>query len=227
MCGDFYGFRGNSEHTDLSTEYMKEGYYEPGHAFAGKPWVGFDSMAYKHHRLGIHRSVIENSKHWRLPVIDAEDMKDPGGTLIRYKKSWYPGQERFHTKPLTVRQMTKLRSEGNFTTRYSNRPLGKDKIRLLFKEGAKILGISDYSKFSGHALRANYCTTIANCPGMTTKEKLQATRHASLQANLTYVEPTAAGEKRKLKAFGIEPEEDEKKPAALINPVQNQVKYKK
>ena len=101
ICGQFFGLRGIAKHTDLMTEHLELGEYPPNHVFEGKPSVGFNGMAYKHHRLGINRSVIENSETWRVPVLDFHSKKDPGGTILRYQAAWGENQIRFHCKPLT------------------------------------------------------------------------------------------------------------------------------
>ena len=68
-----------------------------------------------------------------------------------------------------------------------------------------MLGISNFSRFTGHALHAKYCTSILNAPHLNIQEKLSATRHSTVNALLPYVAQTMEGETRKLKALGIIP----------------------
>ena len=98
--------------------HLQTGQYGPKHVFSKYTWIGFSDMVYKHNRLSINRSVIQNSKHWRIPVIDPKCLKDPGGTILRYRDAWYPGQKRFHTMPLTYKQMlsAELRDGRKFCT---------------------------------------------------------------------------------------------------------------
>lgn len=112
ICGEYFGFRGISEHTELLCSHLENGMYQAGHPFRGKASVGFNGMAYKHHRLGVHRSVIENNKHWRIPVLNIFLQKDPGGTIVRYQNSWHPNQVRFHLYPLTSKQRSDATAAG-------------------------------------------------------------------------------------------------------------------
>ena len=66
--------------------------YHKGCPFEGKPSDGFKGMAYKHHGLGVHRSIIENNKHWITPVLGISSKKDHGGIILRYQNSWHPNQ---------------------------------------------------------------------------------------------------------------------------------------
>ena len=96
------------------------------------------------------------------------------------------------------------------------RPTGKDTISHLFKTGAKLLGITDYSQFTGHALRANYVTKVVNLD-LNPKEKLCATRHATLNAQITYVQPSEKSEVIKLQALGLDIPDGEKNLPAKVN----------
>ena len=49
------------------------------------------------------------------------------------------------------------------------------------------------------------------------KEKLSATRHATLNAQITYVEPSEKSEVIKLKALGLDIPDGEKKLPAKVN----------
>ena len=111
------------------TSHLENGEYPQSHPFGGLTNVGFNGMAYKHHRLGVHRSVIKNNDHWRIPVIDVNSQKDPGGTIIRYQNSWHPNQERFHSHPLTIKQRRDATAAGFPNILYRrNKAIGK--IRL-------------------------------------------------------------------------------------------------
>ena len=61
ICGEYFGFRGISEHTELLCSHLENGMFPVGHPFEGKPSDGFSRIAYKYHYLGVHRSFIENN----------------------------------------------------------------------------------------------------------------------------------------------------------------------
>lgn len=186
------------------TNHLETGKYPPDHRFAKYSLVGFKEMTYKHHRLSINRGFFENSKHWRIPVINPKCYKDPGGTLLRYRDTWHPGQERFHTMLLTYKQMIACRYKGLDKVLYcTNRPIGKTKVARMFKEGARILNINDPERFTGHALRLVYITKIINNPNVNQKESQLATRHGSVLAQLPYIVPNEHSEVEKPKALGI------------------------
>lgn len=155
ICGGYFCSRGDSEHTKLSCSSLKEGSYPESCLFFGMKWKSFNAMAYKYFCLSVHRSVIENSKHFCLPAVGATEKKDPGGTLVWYKNAWAKNQKRFHSKPLSDHQILKLQKLGNYTTRYhANRPLWKENVCRLFKAGVLTLGLKDASRFSSHALHS-------------------------------------------------------------------------
>ena len=72
ICGKYFGFKDNPEHMDLMCSSLEEGSYPDSHPFFCMNWVGFNAIPYKHFRLSVHRSVIQNSKHFFLPVVDID-----------------------------------------------------------------------------------------------------------------------------------------------------------
>lgn len=84
----------------------------------------------------------------------------------------------------------------------------KNKILEYLKKAAAILGISDPSCFTGHALCAKNCTSIANATDLNIQEKISAARHGSVNALVGYIQPTAKSECRKLEALGYKVEEE-------------------
>lgn len=111
-------------------------------------------------------------------------------------------KKRFHSKPLSNLQILKLQEFGDYTTWYhTNRPLGKEKVHRICKAGSASLGLKDTSRFYGHALCSLFFIKIASCVDLNAKAMLEATRHFSLNATLTYVETSAKKEVRNLEAL--------------------------
>ena len=133
--------------------------------------------------------------------MDYYDQKDPGGSILLYQKSWHPNQTRFHTQPLTPKQKADCVAAGYPHIMYRKSPgIGKNKISEYFKQAAAILGMADPSRFTGHALRSKYCTSIANAKDLNIQEKISATRHGSVNALVGYIEPTTNSKCRKLES---------------------------
>ena len=84
----------------------------------------------------------------------------------------------------------------------TRRPLGKAEITKLYKDGAKILGITCPKHFCPQALRAMFITNLANNPGVSETERMEASRHSSVAASAIYIETGAASESQRFKALG-------------------------
>jgi len=97
-CGLYDAFRGMGEHAYLTLDSVVEGEFEKDHPLAGLPFVGFDKIVDKGHRLTIN-NPSKRSTHFkmRLPV-RIDDMACPGGTLKRYLAKVSPGQQRFYCR---------------------------------------------------------------------------------------------------------------------------------
>lgn len=67
----------------------------------------------------------------------------------------------------------------------ANQPLGVHSISRLFKKGAKLIGLDNPDKFSGHALRSDFLTKLYNVPGVSNMEAMGAARHNSVATALT------------------------------------------
>ena len=77
-------------------------------------------------------------------------------------------------------------------------------IATKFKEGAKILGINNCSKFVGYTLCAKYYMSVVNAPNLNIKEKISTRRHSTVNALVPYIQQTMVGETRKLKNTWID-----------------------
>ena len=94
-----------------------------------------------------------------------------------------------------------------------NIPLGKTKIKELFDDGAKILGLSKASEFFAHSLRAMFITDLANDPHVSTKEAQISARHNNPASTTNYQTRDGLSETNKYVALGIVPAEGIEKTA--------------
>lgn len=78
---------------------------------------------------------------------------------------------------------------------------GKDSIRILFKEGAVILGLpSDYQP---HSLRGAYITKLVNDPGVSIAETMVVAHHSSVSVSKNYQQVAGVSEANRLHALGL------------------------
>ena len=83
------------------------------------------------------------------------------GILERYLDKISPGQTRLFCKPATQGQMDTCTQLGWKNAQMSQKqPLRVNSIALLFKKGAKLLGVNNPDTFGGHALRAYFFEQI-------------------------------------------------------------------
>ena len=149
VCGIFFGFRGNEEHTFLQVRHFIKGEYPKGHTFKGKTWYGIDCITDKTHKLSKNTPYVRSIKDtmMRLPLIcDKPKSTDGAGVIKRFLNKLSPGQIRIYCKIVPE----KNRKLGDSRLFYSSSPMGKDTINKLFKKGAEMMGI-DPRTFMPHS----------------------------------------------------------------------------
>jgi hypothetical protein len=137
-CGVYFGFRGVEEHAQLLVEQIVQGVFEPGHKYAGKPYVGIGHIKTdKKRKLTVNTSYLRDAKNiMRIPIVD--DYDDPtsncfASSLLRMLKKAGKGQKRFycyHTKN---------------TGYQAKKPKGKNVISKMRLKAAKLLTIEKES----------------------------------------------------------------------------------
>ena len=96
-----------------------------------------------------------------------------------------------------------VRNGGNKNEFMANVPLGKTKIKELFEEGAKILGLSKPNDFFPHSLRSMFITDLANNPHVSNIEAQTSARHSSISATTNYMTRDGLSETNKYVALGM------------------------
>ena len=129
-------------------------------------------------------------------------MKCFGMTLARYYQKLSPGQVCMYCQvaPPAYKQKMALEvyPEVEF---YGNKLLGRKSIALLFKEGAKILGLS--STFCPHSLCGACITQLANNSSVSLVKTMAFAMHTSVAASRTYQCVDGISEGNRLKALGL------------------------
>ena len=132
-----------------------------------------------------------------------------------YLEKATPGQIRFYCKAMSDKSKERyVNNGGNINHAFiPNIPLGKTKIKELFDDGAKILGLSKASEFFAHSLRAMFITDLANDPHVSTKEAQISARHNNPASTTNYQTRDGLSETNKYVALGILPAEGIEKTA--------------
>ena len=204
ICGIFFGFRGESEHTGLECRRLTSGVFPVGHKWAGCQWFGIDFLIDKSNKLSIHRPYVRSIEdtQMKVPVIGNDPKAtDPGGCIKRFLEKLSPGQTRLYCKVVPK----EYRRTGEDRLFYSNQPMGKDSIKALFKKGAMLMGLSNPEELAPHSLRHLFSNQIACDPSISLKECMLALRHSSASATVNYQKRNMKSEENRLKCLGFKP----------------------
>ena len=195
-CGAFVGFRGVKEHTNLRPKNLAREPFPPGHPLFGEEFWAFRFMEDKTTKLSVHNPVLSYHNGMKIPV-----NSDFGQFMQRYTKQLSPHQDRMYCLPATKAQKNEFAMRGFPKAVFLPRqPIGRHKIFKMIKEGLEKIGLPGRT---GHDLRRLFVTTLANDPGVNTKEMLEATRHKSVAASRPYMLCNGKSELSKFKALGL------------------------
>ena len=141
---DPVGFRGKSEHARLKVAQIVEGKFPEQHRYAGKSWVGVKELTDKSHKLKLNNPIKRKTGNiMRLPILDINDMSDPGSCLKRYKDKISPGQVRLYCYQATKAELHLFAAEGSHNAKISpKRPIGENKVAEMIKEAAQRTGMN-------------------------------------------------------------------------------------
>ena len=137
ICGAYLGFRGRGEHGDLNSANFEQGRIEDGHEFATYPFVGVKDMPDKSNVLSMTNVHLQKTGHMQLPVLDMEDMSNPGATLVRYINKQSQGHERFYCYEATPKQKSMWAKDFPNAVMGPKIPIGVNAIAAMMKEANK------------------------------------------------------------------------------------------
>ena len=189
------GFRGSQEHTELTVDQIINGVFSPDHpSFPNHEWWGVSHINKdKTMKLNMATNHVRETGGvlCRFPVLQDDASRNFGGALKLYR-SLVPDSKK------TKRIHRRISQDGK---RYlPDSPIGKTKIRSLFKSGLARMGVSNQSVFP-HALRAWFTTILANDPSVSATETMMAARHSSVEASAIYQSTSTKSENNRLRAL--------------------------
>lgn len=230
-CGIYAAFRGSSEHVLFSPEHVSFGIYPMNYEvpeLRGVHYVTIDAFGSdKSHKISVHKNYSrETSSSLNFPI-NENDPNCFGASLRRYIRKLAPGQKRMYCYWRTGDASIFDGSDGTAISNifHPRKPLGQNKIRELFMEGAEILGLP--KDFLPHSLRALCITRLVNSGDVSLAETMEVARHSSVAASKEYMHVDGVSNFNRMKALGSTlPVQNRKSPfsnhstqaAANINP---------
>ena len=211
-------FRGNQEHAELTLAQIIFGNFPmdfPTVELRGKPYVAIKHMnVEKGHKITVTNSYARPMQNLlRFPITDGCP-KCFGGALARLVKKAAPGQKRLYCREASEAEKARHAFNGYPNATMSpKKHLGKGSIRVLFQEGAEILGLPE--DFKPHSLRSACITRLVNDPSVSMAETMAVARHSSVAASKNYQQIDDVSEGNRLHALKlVESVPEPSKPAA-------------
>ena len=185
------GLRG-LEHCKIEVNNIEKDEFDKKHPLASMTYYSLVNMDHKTNKVSTTNPYLDDGNPLKMPVY-SNDKWDLccGGCLERYLDKLHPGQLRLFCKV--------ARKKNRFYN--SLIPLGKTGLPNLIKAAGIDAGIQDIESFSGHSLRKQYITMMANDPNVSLAETMQAARHSSVSASLAYQRKCGISETAKFVAL--------------------------
>ena len=206
--GMYAAFRGIREHVNLSPSHIVQGQFPLQHPvpeLAGKPFIAVTCVLdEKTNKLSVNNVYVrDTSNQFRIPV-DWSDPENFGACVLRFLQKCSPGQDRMYCKVASFPHKQRLIADGYPDAEFfAKRPLGLNMVRVLFKEGAKILGLPE--DFRPHSLRGACITKLVNAPDVSLAETMSHARHNSVSASKNYQRIDGISEGNRFRALGLIP----------------------
>ena len=207
--GTFGAFRGYKEHHELPTAHIKKGVYPSDFEdsnLAGVDYIGITSIGNsdKTMKVSVHNNYTRDTNDiFRFPIF-RDDPSNFGASIERYMLKLEPGTVKMYCRVAQQPHINKMAMQGYTNVRYyKSKPLGRNTISDLFKEGAKILGLSDPENFRPQSLRGACITRMVNAENVSMAETMRYARHRSVAASKTYQRTDGVSESNRLKAIGV------------------------
>ena len=168
----------------------------------------------KINKLSVYQShVVDTSDLFKIPV-NHSDPDSFGASVVRFLGKLSPGQDRMYCKVADPAHRATLTSQGFPNAMFiAHRHCGEKAVRALFKEGAKMLGLSD--DFRPHSLRGACITKLVNSPDVSLAETMAVARHSSVSASRSYQRIDSLSEANHFKALELIGEKSSNNVAAV------------
>jgi len=195
-CGIYFGFRGRSEHASLRQCDSQRGYFETGHAYERKRFVGIGQLKDdKKLKVSTHNNYVRDTEDiMRMPVLDEDDPNDFASSFLRYLDRLDDHQEHMYcyVDPKKI---------GTAKPYFAKKPVGKDKIQELQLNSAERMGLGMKYFRGGHAWRHFMVQGMVNDPTVPMQESMKAARHTSVSVHMGYTSSDRVSEGRKIDAL--------------------------
>ena len=204
-CGAKWGFRGGKEHVFIEVMDIIKGEFPEGHPYEGQTYYGLSGFVDKTKKLSLSNTYLNDFKEViRCPYVP-EDPENLAACIHRYIEKITPGQQRFYCKVMSAQAKKKyVEASGDRKHEFMpNTHLGKGKIKELFEDGARILGLECADHFHPHSLRAMMITDLANNPSVSLSKTVTSARHSNLTSSLNYQHRDGESEAAKFAALGM------------------------
>lgn len=205
-CGIYAAFRGSSEHVLFSPSHVSFGIYPEDYEVPELRGVRFASIdafgTDKSHKITVNQNYSRETSGVLCFPINENDPNCFGASLRRYINKLSPGQKRMYCYWRTDAAAVFPGGDGGSLQYifHARKPLGMNKIRELFTEGAAILGLP--KKFLPHSLRALCITRMVNDNGVSLSETMEVARHSSVAASKDYMVVNGVSAFNRMKALG-------------------------
>jgi hypothetical protein len=221
-CGIYAAFRGSSEHVNFSPSHVSFGIYPMSYEvpeLRGVRYVSIDAFGQdKSHKITVNSNYSRETSATLSFPINENDPNCFGASLRRYIAKLSPGQKRMYCYWSTDDSAIYDRSDGKILKNifHARKPLGMNKIRELFTEGAAILGLP--SNFLPHSLRALCITRLVNDSAVSLSETMEVARHSSVAASKDYMVVDGVSAFNRMKALGaFTPAQECRPPPSVTN----------
>jgi len=200
ILGFYCGLRGSKEHIDLSIDDIYIGEYqdEDGEDLVGLKWAGVRVPFSKVGQLNLKNTKVKEQNDIVLTFVEdpVHDCWDPFQVFCFYLDKCHPQAKKFYARIIRsggdeAQRLAKAFGKdiwyAESGTGRTNWNMGPTKHRSLCTDIAKLSGVDDYTKCTGHALRA---LCITHCIGarLSAADVAAKVRHAAINSSKTYAQ---------------------------------------
>ena len=210
--GYYVGLRGSQEHVDLMmANIVKTSQFtqEHGPDLCGLKYSGVQVPFHKMKQLKLGSTTMsaEQEQLFSIPEDPFNDIFCPYTILQFYFSRCHPSATKLYAQVLTPKQREEWKQEHGTDVWYhasgvgcSNYNLGKTTLAKKHKELARICGVDDWEKVTGHALRTLIINTM-KVAGRNPMEIANAVRQKNPNAQMVYNRSMVESEATKANAL--------------------------
>ena len=202
ILGFYCGLRGSEEHIDLSIDDIcalaGECQDEDGEDLVGLKWAGVQVPFSKIGQLNLKNTKVKEQNDIILTFVEdpVHDCWDPFQVFCFYLDKCHPKAKKFYARIIKpggdeAQRLAKAFGKDIWCAESgpgrTNWNMGPTKHRSLCTDIAKLSGVDDYNKCTGHALRA-LCITHCIGAGLSAADVAAKVRHAAINSSKTHAQ---------------------------------------